>query len=161
MADHPTSLVLLFNAMQYLVTALWVSNLVVGIFNMLPGLPLDGGRVLRSAVWLAISRNPLTGTVAAAWTGRVLAVGVLIYAMVEVQDATSSDGLYTLGLGPPLHRLVHLHRRLPVAHRGPAARAHPHPPRPLAHPPGHPGPPPPTCRCPRRCAGPPRSAPAA
>ena len=92
--DHPTGS-LLFNAMQYLVTALWVSNMVVGIFNMLPGLPLDGGRVLRSAVW-AISRNPLTGTVAAAWTGRVLAVGVVVYTLATLQNAASGEGLYTL-----------------------------------------------------------------
>ena len=69
--DHPTSSVA-FAACQYLVTALWVSNLVVGVFNMLPGLPLDGGRVLRSTVW-AITRKPLAGTAAAAWAGRVLA----------------------------------------------------------------------------------------
>lgn len=92
--DHPTSSVAMAS-LQYLVTALWVSNLVVGVFNMLPGLPLDGGRVLRSAVW-AITRRPLAGTQAAAWTGRALAVGVLIYAMVTTRDATSGSGLYTL-----------------------------------------------------------------
>ena len=92
--DHPTSSVA-FAACQYLVTALWVSNMVVGVFNMLPGLPLDGGRVLRSAVWAA-TRKPLAGTTAAAWTGRALAVGVLIYAMLTTRNATSGEGLYTL-----------------------------------------------------------------
>ena len=92
--DHPTSSVA-FASAQYLVTAMWVSNLVVGVFNMLPGLPLDGGRVLRSAVW-AITRKPLAGTTAAAWTGRALAVGVLIYAMLTTRDATSGAGIYTL-----------------------------------------------------------------
>jgi Zn-dependent protease len=92
--DHPTSSVG-FAAVQYLVTALWVSNLVVGVFNMLPGLPLDGGRVLRSAVW-ALTRKPLAGTTVAAWTGRAMAVGVLIYAMLTTRDATSGSGLYTL-----------------------------------------------------------------
>ena len=92
--DHPTSSVG-FASFQYLVTAMWVSNVVVGIFNMLPGLPLDGGRVLRSAVWAA-THKPLAGTTVAAWTGRAMAIGVLIYAMLTTRSATSGEGLYTL-----------------------------------------------------------------
>ena len=38
-----------------------IVNIAVGIFNMLPGYPLDGGRVLRSALW-ARSRNLLKAT---------------------------------------------------------------------------------------------------
>ena len=94
LVDHTTSSVA-FASLQYLVTAMWVSNLVVGVFNMLPGLPLDGGRVLRSAVW-AMTRKPLVGTQAAAWAGRALAVGVLIYAMATAHDSSSGEGLYTL-----------------------------------------------------------------
>ncbi|MER7395716.1 site-2 protease family protein [Streptomyces sp. NPDC000151] len=60
-----------------LVAGLMISNLIVAIFNLLPGLPLDGGRMLRAVVW-AISGKPMTGTVAAAWVGRALAVAVLV-----------------------------------------------------------------------------------
>ncbi|AEW97529.1 MULTISPECIES: site-2 protease family protein [Streptomycetaceae] len=60
-----------------LLAGLMVSNLIVAAFNLLPGLPLDGGRMLRAVVW-KISGKPMTGTVAAAWTGRALAVAVLI-----------------------------------------------------------------------------------
>ncbi|MFD7908651.1 site-2 protease family protein [Kitasatospora sp. NPDC059747] len=60
-----------------LLTGLMVSNLVVAVFNLLPGLPLDGGRMLRAVVW-AVTGRPMTGTVAAAWVGRALAVAVLI-----------------------------------------------------------------------------------
>lgn len=60
-----------------LLAGLMVSNLIVAIFNLLPGLPLDGGRMLRAVVW-KISGKPMTGTVAAAWVGRALAVSVLI-----------------------------------------------------------------------------------
>ena len=55
---------------------LWVANLLVGLFNLLPGLPLDGGRMLRAVVWKSTGR-PTTATLAAAWAGRALALGLL------------------------------------------------------------------------------------
>lgn len=60
-----------------LLAGLMISNLIVAVFNLLPGLPLDGGRMLRAVVW-KITGNPMSGTVAAAWVGRALAVAVLI-----------------------------------------------------------------------------------
>jgi Zn-dependent protease/CBS domain-containing protein len=56
-----------------LVFQLMWANLVIGIFNLLPGLPLDGGLMLRAAIW-KVTRRPATATIAAAWAGRVLAV---------------------------------------------------------------------------------------
>ncbi len=58
------------------IDGLFVANLVVGLLNLVPGLPLDGGRVLKSAVW-ATAGNPHTGTIAAAWAGRLAAVFAL------------------------------------------------------------------------------------
>ncbi|MGW2617409.1 site-2 protease family protein [Streptomyces sp. NPDC001500] len=60
-----------------LLAGLMISNLIVAIFNLLPGLPLDGGRMLRAVVW-KITGKPMSGTIAAAWVGRALAVSVLI-----------------------------------------------------------------------------------
>ncbi|MFF5473611.1 site-2 protease family protein [Streptomyces achromogenes] len=60
-----------------LLAGLMISNLIVAIFNFLPGLPLDGGRMLRAVVW-KITGKPMSGTIAAAWVGRALAVSVLI-----------------------------------------------------------------------------------
>jgi Zn-dependent protease/CBS domain-containing protein len=59
-----------------LIWQLVFANIIVGLFNLLPGLPLDGGRMLRAVIWL-VTKKPNTATLAAAWTGRVLAVGLL------------------------------------------------------------------------------------
>jgi Zn-dependent protease len=49
------------------------SNLVIAVFNVLPGLPLDGGRLVQATVW-TFSHSRLAGIRAASWSGRVLAV---------------------------------------------------------------------------------------
>jgi Zn-dependent protease len=56
-----------------LIDQLFRANLLVGLFNLLPGLPLDGGRIFRAGIW-KITGKPASATVAAAWAGRVLAV---------------------------------------------------------------------------------------
>ncbi|HEU4568200.1 MAG TPA: site-2 protease family protein [Marmoricola sp.] len=57
------------------------TNLVLGAINLVPGLPLDGGRVLRAAVWKGTD-NMHRGTIVAAWGGRVLALLVLLVPVV-------------------------------------------------------------------------------
>ncbi len=49
------------------------ANLLVAIFNILPGLPLDGGRIVESAVWKSTGSQD-RGTVAAGYAGRIIAV---------------------------------------------------------------------------------------
>jgi Zn-dependent protease len=58
-------------------------NLAIGIFNLVPGFPLDGGRVLRSAFW-ARRRNLLDATRIASMIGQLVAylimgIGVLAF----------------------------------------------------------------------------------
>lgn len=64
------------------------ANLLIGLINLVPGLPLDGGRVLKAAVWSA-SGNRHRGTIAAGWGGRAAAVLVLAWPWVryELSDA--------------------------------------------------------------------------
>ena len=67
------------------------ANLLVGVLNLIPGLPLDGGRVLRSAVW-KVTGSPHTGTIVAGWGGRVAAVLALSYPLViEVLTSRQPD----------------------------------------------------------------------
>lgn len=75
-----------------LVQGLAWANLVVGVFNLLPGLPLDGGRMLRAVVW-GVSRRPHVGTLIAAWAGRLFALGVaaLPWILLATGRASSPD----------------------------------------------------------------------
>ena len=59
-------------------------NLLLAGFNFLPGLPLDGGRMLEAAVW-RISRNHELGTRIAAWSG--MGLGGLLLAGGALQVA--------------------------------------------------------------------------
>jgi Zn-dependent protease/CBS domain-containing protein len=78
-----------------LVSQLRWANLVVGIFNLLPGLPLDGGRMLRAVIWKLTGR-PATSTIAAAWAGRVIAVALFSIPFVTGRVNGSGGGLVTV-----------------------------------------------------------------
>jgi Zn-dependent protease len=58
------------------------ANLLVGLLNLVPGLPLDGGRVLKSLVW-RVSGSVHRGTIAAGWVGRGAAVVALLWPVLQ------------------------------------------------------------------------------
>ena len=60
-----------------LLAQLYVGNLVVAGFNLLPGFPLDGGRVARALVWRVTGRR-LLATRVTALLGRVLAAVLVL-----------------------------------------------------------------------------------
>ena len=57
--------------------ALIWANVLIGIYNSLPGIPLDGGNVLRCLIWAA-SGSERRGTVVAGWVGRGVALLTLL-----------------------------------------------------------------------------------
>jgi hypothetical protein len=64
------------------VGGLAAANLIVGVLNLVPGLPLDGGRLLRAAVWKA-SGDPHQATIVAGWGGRVTALLALAWPLAQ------------------------------------------------------------------------------
>lgn len=63
--------------LAFVVGGLAGANLVVGILNLVPGMPLDGGRVLRAGLW-AITGDANRSMSASGWVGRIVAVLVLL-----------------------------------------------------------------------------------
>src|SRR5438552_18748851 len=67
-----------------------VTNLLLGVFNLSPAFPLDGGRVLRSIIW-KISGSMRQATRAALITGQIIAylfilLGIWLFFTVSILD---------------------------------------------------------------------------
>lgn len=58
------------------------TNLLVGVLNLVPGLPLDGGRVLKAGVW-RVTGDQLRATIAAGWGGRLTALALLAWPLLQ------------------------------------------------------------------------------
>ncbi|MFA1547186.1 site-2 protease family protein [Actinomadura chokoriensis] len=80
-----------------LLEALTFANLLVGLFNLLPGLPLDGGRLVRAAVWKATGRSR-SGAIFAGWVGRAVAIGCLVAGAYLATYTTAGGGVGWLAL---------------------------------------------------------------
>ncbi|MEV3926346.1 site-2 protease family protein [Actinomadura coerulea] len=74
-----------------LLEALTFANLLVGLFNLLPGLPLDGGRLVRAVVWKVTGRSR-SGGVFAGWVGRGVAIACLVAGAYLATYSTGEGG---------------------------------------------------------------------
>ena len=72
-------------------------NFVLGAFNLLPGFPLDGGRVFRSIVW-SINHDALKATRIAATTGQVIAY-IFIFGGIALAFVNGISGLWLAFIG--------------------------------------------------------------
>ena len=98
------------------------SNIIVAIFNVLPGLPLDGGRALRAGIW-AVLKDRNRATEVAGWAGRALALatGVTAFWLYRFEHLTIFGLLFVLlvvftlwqGAGQSI-RVARMTRRFPL-----------------------------------------------
>jgi Zn-dependent protease/CBS domain-containing protein len=75
-----------------------VVNGILGLFNLIPGFPLDGGRVLRSVVWQATGSLRRATEVAGA-AGTIVAYGFLVLGFVQVLNGNVLQGIWTAAIG--------------------------------------------------------------
>lgn len=74
-------------------------NLVLGIFNLVPGFPLDGGRVLRSAIWAA-TNDLRKATQYASWAGQGFGYMLMGLGLVDIMFAGNLvGGLWLIFIG--------------------------------------------------------------
>lgn len=81
-AAYASTLVLPGGLLGAVVSGLAGANLLIGVLNLVPGLPLDGGRVLKAGVW-GVTGNQHRGTIVAGWGGRLTAVALLAWPWVQ------------------------------------------------------------------------------
>jgi Zn-dependent protease/predicted transcriptional regulator len=73
-------------------------NLAVGVFNLVPGFPLDGGRVLRAVVW-AIRGDRSEATVVAARGGQIVAALIALGGLLVLLGLGDAFGLWYVLIG--------------------------------------------------------------
>ena len=90
----------------------FVNVWLLGVFNLIPGFPMDGGRVLRATVW-GITRNYRRATLLATFGGQAIGLGMVVLgAVVVVTDRSSlMSGIWLAILGAFLHTLAVASRR--------------------------------------------------
>jgi Zn-dependent protease len=77
---------------------LWWINLLLALFNLVPGFPLDGGRILRGIVW-GINKNFTHATQIAANAGRAFAYLMIIVGIWQALNGNWIGGLWIAFIG--------------------------------------------------------------
>lgn len=80
--------------MEWLATV----NLMLGVFNLLPGLPLDGGRVLRAILW-GLTHNLRRATTIVVACGRGIGWLIMFAGLWQLLNADWVNGIWFLLIG--------------------------------------------------------------
>ena len=80
--------------------SIWLAriNLMLALFNMIPGFPLDGGRVLRAILWQRIG-NFYKATRIAGRVGSVVAYGFIGFGALTIFNGNFINGMWLIFIG--------------------------------------------------------------
>jgi Zn-dependent protease/predicted transcriptional regulator len=81
---------------------IFVINLLLAAFNLLPAFPLDGGRVLRSVLWM-IKKNLRWATRVSSRIGIAFSIGFIILGVWNVLNGDFISGMWWFLIGMFLH----------------------------------------------------------
>ena len=87
-------------AFQYLryIHTLAIANIIIGLFNLLPLFPLDGGRILSATLW-AITGNRARATRTAALIGQLGAAAIIAYGAYNLFFGELLVGVWLIAIG--------------------------------------------------------------
>ncbi|MEM8677687.1 MAG: site-2 protease family protein [Cyanobacteria bacterium P01_G01_bin.67] len=83
---------------QAIISLVAYINLVLALFNMIPGLPLDGGNVLKAIVWKATG-NPNKGVIIAGRVGQVIGWVAIALGILSILGISQVGSIWTLLIG--------------------------------------------------------------
>jgi Zn-dependent protease len=84
--------------LQAIISLVAYINLVLAAFNMIPGLPLDGGNVLKAIVW-KVTGNPNKGVIIAGRVGQVIGWIAIALGILSIIGVSQVGSIWTLLIG--------------------------------------------------------------
>jgi Zn-dependent protease len=88
----------LSSPIQAIISLVAYINLVLAAFNMIPGLPLDGGNVLKAIVW-KVTGNPNKGVIIAGRVGQAIGWLAIALGILSVLGISQVGSIWTLLIG--------------------------------------------------------------
>lgn len=85
-------------ALSLIVSLLATINFILAVFNMIPGLPLDGGNVLKAIVW-KITGNPQKGVIFAGRVGQFFGWTAIIIGALGTLNVIGFGNFWTVFIG--------------------------------------------------------------